>query len=73
MVAITFAGMAMDAIQEGKQGLMTAVSHGRFALKPIPDPALGPRRVDVSTMYNVERYRPTYVGKLGLPIFLTQA
>ena len=73
MVAITFAGMAMDAIQEGKQGLMTAVSHGRFVLKPIPDPALGPRRVDVTTMYNVERYRPTYVRKLGLPIFLTRA
>src|SRR5215510_522994 len=73
MIAITFAGMAMDAIQEGKQGLMTAVSHGRFALKPIPDPSLGPRRVDVTTMYNVERYRPTYVRKLGLPIFLTRA
>ena len=73
MVAITFAGMAMDGIQEGRQGLMTAVSDGRFALKPIPDPALGPRRVDVSTMYNIERYRPTYVRKLGLPIFLTRA
>jgi 6-phosphofructokinase 1 len=73
MVAITFAGMAMDAIQEGKQGLMTAVRDGRFVLKPIPDPALGPRRVDVSTMYNVERYRPTYERKLGLPIFLTRA
>ena len=73
MIAITFAGMAMDAIQEGKQGLMTAVSHGRYALKPIPDPTFGPRRVDVTTMYNVERYRPTYVRKLGLPIFLTRA
>jgi len=73
MVAITFAGMAMDAIQEGKQGLMTAISHGRFALKPIPDPSLGPRRVDVTTMYNVERYRPAYIRKLGLPIFLTRA
>ena len=73
MVAITFAGMAMDAIQEGKQGLMTAISDGRFALKPIPDPGLGPRQVDVTTMYNVERYRPTYVRKLGLPIFLTRA
>jgi len=73
MVAITFAGMAMDAIQEGKQGLMTAVSHCSFVLKPIPDPALGPRRVEVSTMYNTDRYRPTYDRKLGLPIFLTRA
>ncbi|HUO63804.1 MAG TPA: 6-phosphofructokinase [Terriglobales bacterium] len=73
MVASTFAGMAMDAIQEGKQGLMTAVSGGCFALKPIPDAALGPRKVDVATMYNTRRYRPRYDHQLGLPIFLTRA
>jgi 6-phosphofructokinase len=72
MVASTFADMAVDAIYEGKQGLMTAVSGGCFALQPIPDPALGPRKVDVATMYNTERYRPTYDCKLGLPIFLTR-
>lgn len=72
MVASTFAGMAVDAIHEGKQNLMTVVSGGCFALQPIPDPALGPRKVDVATMYNTERYRPTYDRKLGLPIFLTR-
>ena len=60
MVASTFAGMAMDAIEEGKHGLMTAISSGCYAMAPIPDPKLGPRRVDVATMYNTERYRPTY-------------
>jgi hypothetical protein len=39
----------------------------------IPDPKLGPRHVEVGSMYNVERYRPTYNCKLGLPIFLTRA
>jgi 6-phosphofructokinase len=72
MVASTFADMAVDAIHEGRQNLMTAVSGGCFALQPIPDPALGPRKVDVATMYNTERYRPTYDRKLGLPIFLTR-
>jgi 6-phosphofructokinase len=72
MVASTFADMAVDAIHEGRQGLMTAVSGGCFALQPIPDPTLGPRKVDVATMYNTERYRPTYDCKLGLPIFLTR-
>ena len=72
MVASTFADMAVDAIHEGKQSLMTAVSGGCFALQPIPDPALGPRKVDVATIYNTERYRPTYDRKLGLPIFLTR-
>jgi 6-phosphofructokinase len=73
MVAITYAGMAMDAVVEGKAGLMTGINHGCFAMVPIPDPKLGPRKVEVATMYNTERYRPTYDRKLGLPIFLTRA
>ena len=61
MVASTFAGMAMDCIEEGKHGLMTAISQRLLrGWSPIPDPKLGPRQVDVATMYNTERYRPTY-------------
>ena len=73
MVAYTFAGMAMDALEQGKTGLMTAISGGCYTMVPIPDPKLGPRKVDVASMYNTDRYRPTYVHKLGLPIFLTRA
>jgi 6-phosphofructokinase len=73
MVANTFAGMAMDAIEAGKSGLMTAISSGCYTMVAIPDPKLGPRKVEVATMYNTERYRPTYDKKLGLPIFLTRA
>jgi 6-phosphofructokinase 1 len=73
MVACTFAGMAMDSIQEGQSGLMMAIHEGCYAAVPIPDPKLGPRKVDVATMYNTERFRPTYDQKLGLPIFLTRA
>jgi 6-phosphofructokinase 1 len=73
MVAATFAGMAMDAIEQGQEGMMTSICNGCFVLAPIPDPKLGPRRVDVATMYNTERYRPYYAHKLGLPIFLTRA
>jgi ATP-dependent phosphofructokinase / diphosphate-dependent phosphofructokinase len=72
LVAFTFAGMAMDALEEGKSGLMTAISEGRYAMVPIPDPKLGPRKVDIASMYNTERYRPRYDNKLGLPIFLTR-
>ncbi len=72
IVATTYAGMATDAIQDGKSGIMTSIVNGCYELTPIPDPALGPRRVDVETMYNVERFRPTYHNKLGLPLFLTR-
>jgi len=72
MVGFTFAGMAMDALEQGKSGLMTAINEGRYSMVPIPDPKLGPRKVDIASMYNTDRYRPTYVHKLGLPIFLTK-
>jgi len=73
MVANTFAAMAMDCIQAGKHGRMMAIHGGCYACVPIPDPKLGPRKVDVATMYNTERYRPIYAAKVGLPIFLTRA
>jgi 6-phosphofructokinase 1 len=73
MVASTYAGMAMDALEEGKSGLMTAISGGCYKMVPIPDPKLGPRKVDIASMYNTDRYRPIYDHKLGLPIFLTRA
>ena len=73
MVAFTFASMAMDCIEKGEHGSMTAINQGCFAVVPVPDPKLGPRKVEVKTMYNTERYRPNYSHKLGLPIFLTKA
>jgi 6-phosphofructokinase 1 len=73
MIAATFGTMALDAIFDGKHGLMTAIVDGKYELSPIPDPKLGPRQVDVANLYNKERYRPNYKSKLGLPIFLTRA
>ena len=73
MVAITFGNMAMDCIRDNKSGLMTSIVDGCYVMTEIPDPALGPRQVDVETMYNVDRYRPNYADKVGLPIFLTGA
>jgi 6-phosphofructokinase 1 len=73
MVASTFAGMAVDCIEAGQHGVMMAISAGCYAAVPIPDPKLGPRKVEVATMYNTDRYRPIYANKAGLPIFLTRA
>lgn len=72
LVACTFGNMAMDALAEGKSGLMTGIVNGCFDLVEIPDPKLGPRKVDVATMYNTERYRPSYNNKRGLPVFLSK-
>jgi ATP-dependent phosphofructokinase / diphosphate-dependent phosphofructokinase len=64
--------MAMEALEEGKSGLMTAINEGRYTMVPIPDAKLGPRKVEIASLYNTDRYRPKYDHKLGLPIFLTR-
>ena len=73
MVASTFAGMAIDLIRQDRYGVMTAIRNGCYAVAEIPAPDLGPRHVDVGTMYNTERFRPLYTGKIGLPVFMTRA
>jgi 6-phosphofructokinase 1 len=73
MIATTYGNMALETVLKGQSGLMAGLVHGCFAMVPIPDPKLGPRRVDVATMYNTQRYRPRYDNKIGLPVFLTRA
>jgi ATP-dependent phosphofructokinase / diphosphate-dependent phosphofructokinase len=73
LIASTFGNIAMDAALEGKSGLMTAIEHGCHTLAPIPDPALGPRKVQLHSMYDTEHYRPNYANKLGLPVFLNRS
>ncbi len=72
LIAFTYGTMALDAVLEGKSGLMSALVDGRYELVPIPDPKLGPRRVDVATTYNTDRLRPIYANKRGLPVFLNR-
>ena len=73
LVALSFGTMAYDAILEGKTGPMSALVNGCYDLVPIPDPKLGPRKLDVASTYNTERYRPSYDNKRGLPVFLNRA
>jgi 6-phosphofructokinase len=70
LIASTFGTMALDCVLEGKSGLMAALVNGCYTMVPIPDPKLGPRRVNVDLMYNTDRYRPSYANKMGLPIFM---
>jgi len=69
-VAITFANIAVDLIRDGVSGRMVAIQGGNFVHTMLPDPKLGPRRVDVARLYNAERFRPQYADRLGSSIFL---
>lgn len=72
LVGMTFGNMALDCLMEGKSNVMMAISNGRYDRVPIPDPKLGPRHVDIQTMYDTNRYRPNCRNKLGLPVFLSR-
>jgi len=65
IVAITFGNVAADLIREGIFGRLVALQGGKYTHVPIPDPKLGPRKLDVDKLYNVARFRPHYSGKLG--------
>jgi ATP-dependent phosphofructokinase / diphosphate-dependent phosphofructokinase len=70
MVAITFANIAVDLIRDGGvTGRMMAIVDGKYAHVPIPEPG-NARKVDVDTMYDVERFRPQYHNRLGRPLLL---
>ncbi len=72
MIATAFATMAFECVASGAHGRMMAIRNGCYTDTDIPDPKLGPRAVDVNSMYNIDRFRPSYHSKKGLPIFLTR-
>src|SRR5262249_25633386 len=72
MIAVTFANMAIELIADKAHGRMVGIRNGCYTDSEIPNPALGPRKVDIDTMYNTTRYRPSYAAKKGLPIFLNR-
>jgi 6-phosphofructokinase 1 len=70
IVASTFANVAMDFVAAGDFGRMVAIRDGKYAATDLPAAGQEARRVDIEAMYNVERFRPRYDGRLGLPLLL---
>jgi ATP-dependent phosphofructokinase / diphosphate-dependent phosphofructokinase len=73
LVATTYANIAVDLIRDGVSGRMVGIQNGCYAHAPLPQVSVGPRKVDLTTQYNTERYRPNYSSKLGAPIFFNRA
>ena len=70
MVATTFANVAMDLVADGVYGQMVGIREGKYAHVDLQSTGVAARRVDVDTMYNLERFRPRYDGRLGSPLLL---
>jgi 6-phosphofructokinase 1 len=70
IVASTFANVAMDLVAAGEFGQMVAIRDGKYAATELQPKGATARRVDVEAMYNVDRCRPRYDGRMGLPMLL---
>jgi 6-phosphofructokinase 1 len=70
IVSTTFANVAMDLVADGQFGQMVAIRDGKYASTALAETGRDPRRVDVGGMYNVERFRPRYDGRIGRPLLL---
>jgi ATP-dependent phosphofructokinase / diphosphate-dependent phosphofructokinase len=70
LVAKNFATLAADLILAGKTGRLVSIQTGRYTTEPLEIVAEGKKRVDVERFYDPERYRPSVVGVMGLPMFL---
>jgi ATP-dependent phosphofructokinase / diphosphate-dependent phosphofructokinase len=60
----------MNLIADGVSGRMVAIRGGKYSHSALPNPDQGPRSIDIATMYNVDRYRPIYTNRMGLPLLL---
>ena len=70
MVAVNYANMAMDLIEEGIFGRMVALRDGQYSSVVADAPLLGVKRVDVEQLYDVETYRPKIRHVHRKPMFL---
>jgi 6-phosphofructokinase 1 len=70
IVSITMANVAVDLIRDGLHGRLAAVQGGKYTHAPLPDPKLGPRKVNVGKLFNSDRCRPNYAGRIGSPLLL---
>lgn len=70
MVAVNYANMAMDLIQDGMLGRMVALRDGQYTSVVADAPLLGVKRVDVEQLYDTESYRPKIRNIHRKPMFL---
>ncbi|HLV93719.1 MAG TPA: 6-phosphofructokinase [Candidatus Acidoferrales bacterium] len=72
LVAITYANIAVDLIRDGLRGRLVGLQNGCYSQVALKDLPSGSRKVDVSRLYNTERYRPNYTSKLGAPLLFNR-
>ncbi|HET6814845.1 MAG TPA: hypothetical protein VFJ69_12710 [Actinomycetota bacterium] len=70
MVAVNYANMAVNLIDQDAYGSMVALRRGTYTSVPIDTIMQGTKRVDVDSLYDEKRYRPLVRQVDGKPMFL---
>ncbi len=70
MVAVNYANMALNLIDQDRSASMVALRRGAYTSVPLETIMQGVRRVDVEALYDEKRYRPLVRQVDGKPMFL---
>jgi ATP-dependent phosphofructokinase / diphosphate-dependent phosphofructokinase len=70
MVAVNYANMALNLIDQDEQGRMVSLQRGAYTSVPIEMIGQGVKRVDVDELYDPKTYRPLIRQVDGKPMFL---
>ena len=70
MVAVNYANMAINLIDQDARGRMVALRSGTYTSVPVETMMSGTKRVDVEALYDEKRYRPLIRQVDGKPMFL---
>ena len=70
MVAVNYANMALNLVDQDEPGRMVALQRGTYTSVPVGTIMQGVKRVDVEALYDEKRYRPLVRQVDGKPMFL---
>ena len=70
LVASSYGNLAVQQLEQGVNGVMMALSDGKYTTVPLDSCIKGEKRVDVAGLYDAENYRPRISHVMGKPMFL---
>ena len=71
MVAMSYGSLAVQLIKRNETGKLVALHGGKYTTVPINMVLAGQKRVDVTSFYDIEQYRPKVRDFMGVPMFLS--
>lgn len=71
MVAMSYGSLAVQLIRRNETGKLVALHGGKYTTVPINMVLAGQKRVDVTSFYDIDHYRPKVRDFMGVPMFLS--